>query len=418
MNPRLLRVCLLAAMPALLPAQEVKLVNCRTLEAAGNFVGPDEVIDGNLVCQKLKPGTSAPAKSQPTKSESANSQPETAIVPEQPMSVADAARANRQRLAAKQASVTGPGVATPPPAVEAPTTLAKPVSSDTAKEAAHVAASAPTAAAPPAETTAVGPVGETAVPVAPASGRPVPREPATSAPRTRITRDAPVAAGTPSEPPEKDYGFSDANAVETPPTAPRAEAESGAKISSATRAQVQVGAFDKPTAATAVAESPERSLRADAALPEGQRTDCTKNVTLASMKDEKFAPAAPSWAQAWVAKNQKAMANVCFSAAPMSGAKNYLLVFYMMPDNSNAAIMPMPDARAGAFTAKDGAWHYTGNVSTALPVPEQGPIWYATAYTDDGAAIAEQWPEQAKRGDNERVSDELMRGIVESLRKQ
>ena len=56
MSRRLLCLPLCAALPALLCAQEPKLTNCRTLEAAGNFVGPDEVIVNDLVCQKAKSG--------------------------------------------------------------------------------------------------------------------------------------------------------------------------------------------------------------------------------------------------------------------------------------------------------------------------------------------------------------------------
>jgi hypothetical protein len=427
MIPRPLRVCLLVAMPALLSAQETKLVNCRTLEAAGNFVGPDEVIDGNMVCQKLKPGATAPAKTQPAKADPAKPQPEAAIVPEQPMSVAEAARANRQRLAAKQNAAAAP-VAAPVPA--SPNPVPEPIATAPPARSAQPVTTAPAKPQPsepvaPSEPAAVpSAIPEAAHAIAPTAAQPAPVQPVTAAAstppalRARVKRDAPVAAGTPSEPPEKDYGFSDANAVETPAATPRAEAESDSKVSSA-HAQVQIGAFDKPSAMSADGSSQAQNASAAANLQEGQRADCTKNITLASMKDEKFAPGAPSWAQGWIAKNQKAIANVCFSAAPMRGAKNYLVVFYMMPSNSNAA-MPMPDSAAGAFTARDGTWHYTGdaaNAPGAAQDSEQGQVWYATAYSEEGAAVAEQWPEQAKRGDNERVSEQLLVEIVAELLK-
>ena len=63
MNRRVFFLGLLAAMPGLLSAQETKLVNCRTLEAAGNFIGSDEVLVGDKVCRKLKPGETEPAES-------------------------------------------------------------------------------------------------------------------------------------------------------------------------------------------------------------------------------------------------------------------------------------------------------------------------------------------------------------------
>jgi len=66
MGRRLLAFGLFVALPALVLAQEPKLVNCRTLEAAGNFVGPDEVIVDDMVCQKAKPGADA-AKQQAQK---------------------------------------------------------------------------------------------------------------------------------------------------------------------------------------------------------------------------------------------------------------------------------------------------------------------------------------------------------------
>jgi hypothetical protein len=462
MNPRLLRVCLFAAMPAVLSAQEAKLVNCRTLEAAGNFVGPDEVIDGNMVCQKLKPGATAPARTAPAKTELAKSQLEVATPSEQPMSVAEAARANRQRLAARQNAATAP-VAAPEKVTPAPATAAAPTSTPVAQPAATVskpvaaevvppppAAPPPVATAPsqppqpvgiapvkpqpiepvaPPEPAAVpAPVREAAPAVAPSPAQPASAQPvataasATSAPLARVVRDAPVAAGTPSEPPEKDYGFSDANAAETP--APRGRAQSSAKVPSAAHAQVQVGTFDKPTAATTMAESQaQRTNSAAATQPEGQRPDCTKNITLGIMKEEQFAPGTPSWAQAWIARNQKALPNVCFSETPMRGAKNYLIVFYTMPAGNSIGAMPMPDSSSAAvFTARNGSWSYAGeggtNRATATPGSVQAPLWYATAYSENGAAVAEQWPEQSKRGDNERVADELLSGMLETLRKQ
>jgi hypothetical protein len=452
MNPRLLRVCLLAAMPALLSAQEAKLVNCRTLEAAGNFVGPDEVIDGNMVCQKLKPGATAPAKTDPAKAEAAKPQAEAVAPSQQPMSVAEAARANRQRLAAKQNAATAPVAATeqvaPAPAAPASVpvtqpaaTVSKPVAPEVAKQPTPAAppvvvvpspktpqpaATAPVKTeaiepvAPPEPVAVSAPVKQVAPAVTPTPAEPVSAQPvaaaapAPPAPPLRIKRDAPIAAGTPSEPPEKDYGFSDANAAETPTAASRAAAGSGAKMPPTPHAQVRVGAFDKPTASVAETESQQPNAN----LQEGQRPDCTKNITLGSMKDEKFAPGAPSWAQTWFAKNQKALPNVCFSAAPMRGAKNYLIVFYMMPGNSSAAT-PMPDSTAGSFTAKDGSWNYAGDAGATTPQESsQGQVWYATAYSENGAAVAEQWPEQAKRGDNGRVADEVLSGIVGSLSKQ
>jgi hypothetical protein len=395
MNRRLLVVWLMAATPALLCAQEAKLVNCRTLEAAGNFVGPDEVIDGNMVCQRLKPGVSAPAKPQP----------EPVITPEQPMSVAEAARANKQRLAAKQNGASAPAAAavtavpTRAPAAEPAVVVSKPVTPEI-REPAPAAAPAPVLSVSAPESAAIA---------APLPSQPAPVQPVAAAsagpaaPAMRVKRDAPVAAGTPSEPPEKDYGFSDANAVEAP-TVKGAPAAASSAASLASRTQVQVGAFG----------APKESPAADAS--QSQRPECAKNITLGSLQSEKLALGAPAWAQAWIARNQKAVPSVCFSAGSVRGAKNYLIVFYFVPAGGNSNATAMPDSTsAGAFTAKDGSmWSYTGGVTQEAG---QGQVWYVTAYAENGAAVAEEWPEQAKRGDHERVAEELLSGIVEDLRK-
>jgi hypothetical protein len=423
MNRQLFVMWLIAATPALLFAQEAQLVNCRTLEAAGNFVGPDEVIDGNMVCQKLKPGSIAPA---PAKIEAAKPQPDVMVSPEQAISVAEAARLNKQRLAAKQnaASATAarpaPAVSTPVPVVELTTPVSKPATPEVVRESAPAAvpALAVAVSAPPAAGPAPAAPLVTTAPAQRAAVQSVAAASAADAPPMRIKRDAPVAAGTPSEPPERDYGFSDANAVATPvAAAARAESASRATVPAAARTQVQMGGFDRPKDATSDATSATQNANT-IGLREGQRPECTKNITLGSLKEEKLDLGKGGWAQAWIAKNQKAIPNVCFSETPMRGARNYLIVFYFMPSGGNlTSAMAMPDsAPAGAFTAKNGAmWSYTGGVTQEV---SQGQVWYATAYAEDGAAIAEEWPEQAKRGDNERVAEELLNGIVEDLRKQ
>jgi hypothetical protein len=87
----------LAGMPALVCAQEVKVTNCRTLAVAGNFLGPDEIIVNDLVCQKVKgSGETQTPKAQPG-----------AVVSEgeAPMSVVDAAKAATKRVAAAEDAI-------------------------------------------------------------------------------------------------------------------------------------------------------------------------------------------------------------------------------------------------------------------------------------------------------------------------
>jgi len=351
MSLKFLSLAVFAALPLLVCAQEAKLVNCRTLEAAGNFVAPDEVIDGDRVCQKPKPG------------------------------------------------VVGP---------------TKPASSATA----------------------------TPVPPSAAGG-------AAAIPTTRIRRDAPVAPGTPSTPPEKDYGFSDANAVESAPPVTPAGSQS---VHQNSERAVQMGAFDKAGEKTGDATLPKENAdsagRNEGRLLEGQRTACTQNITLGSLRDSRLALGTPRWAEKWIEKNQKSMLNVCFSAAPMQGVKNYLIVFYVVaakeegPGKTNAAI-PIPEGTgaaaegAGAFSTKGGSiWHYSsernvGVTDATKDVADEsheqpGRIWYATAYTEEGVGVAERWPEQpteavkmdrATGEEQERVSQELLSGIVEDVRK-
>jgi hypothetical protein len=61
MYKKLCILALAALLPALVAAQQTKLINCRTLEAAGNFVGSDEVLVNNMVCQVVKGGAAAVA---------------------------------------------------------------------------------------------------------------------------------------------------------------------------------------------------------------------------------------------------------------------------------------------------------------------------------------------------------------------
>lgn len=118
MRRRLLFVGLLAVFPVFASAQEAKLVNCRTLEAAGNFVGPDEVIVDDLVCQKAKAGANATAKPQAQKPLVG-----TVISDTPPESVVDAAKAAEKRVASRreaEAEKNAASAAAEPAPVNAP----------------------------------------------------------------------------------------------------------------------------------------------------------------------------------------------------------------------------------------------------------------------------------------------------------
>lgn len=484
MNRRVILFCLFAAMPGLLRAQEPKLVNCRTLEAAGYFVGPDEVLDGDKVCQKLKPGAKEEPKAQPQKP-----LPGADVPDSQPMSVAEAARANRKKATSLKDASVGATVPTPesvaPAASAVEPAKANPSADAPSKPAPETAPvesapAAPSAAAVPEPVREAAPVAASPVSTQPAASAAAPAStesapaavqptsvpvPAATAPAIHIRRDAPVAAGTPSERPEKDTGFSDANAVETPaipanagePGVRNAVLLAGTGDDRNSERAVKLGVFERPKeeAADATSEAHNTNfLPGDTeGFQEGQRPECTKNITLGSMRNEKLVLGTPGWAAKWIEKNRKHMPAICFSDTPMRGARNYLIVFYAMAANGEAAAnanaaMPMPDAKpaggVGSFTTKYGStWHYAVDRSVGVTVlttdeadepHSQARVWYATAYTEDGMPVAERWPEQARhavKGDEvnpkrertaqeerERISEELLTAMVEDLRKQ
>jgi hypothetical protein len=117
MSTRLLICGLLALVPGVVSAQESKLVNCRTLEAAGNFVGPDEVIVDDMVCQRVKAGSDAAAKAQPQKPVIG-----TVISDTPTESVVDAAKAAEKRVAERRELEAAKNPATSAAAPAAPAT--------------------------------------------------------------------------------------------------------------------------------------------------------------------------------------------------------------------------------------------------------------------------------------------------------
>jgi len=415
MNRRLLVLWLIAAVPAVLCAQGNQPAACRTLEEAGNFVGPDEVIDGNRVCPKAKPGVASLGTNGQE-----NPQPDAIPPAEPPMGVAEAARRNRKKSSEPKENATSVPAAAPAAAVLAPVTAAEyshlnPSLPETTS-AIRAAPSASAAKLPDTEP-AAAPARESATPSPLPAVSPSRETPAPGA--TRVVRDAPVAAGTPSEPPEKDYGFSDANAVEPPAAANSAPATSSPAAAAAPRNRVELGAF---------AASKENGAPDDRRnLAEGSRPECTKNITLGGFEGQTLVVGRLPSAEAWIGKNRKALPNLCFSGGPIGGAENYLIVFYVNePSSDGKGRMPLPDsAITGTFAVNGRTWQYSPSADPPVrsrDAVEQssnpGNIWYATAYAEDGAAVAERWPEGAKPGDNERVFDELLTGIVRDLLKR
>jgi hypothetical protein len=145
---------------------------------------------------------------------------------------------------------------------------------------------------------------------------------------------------------------------------------------------------------------------------DGQRTGCTKNVSLGSLDKEKLFLAIPEWAANWYEKNQKRFPGMCFSDSPMPGAQNYLVIFYtsapvapgidsLKKVSASADMSPL--SGVGTFTTGYGStWHYTHDrtatttVTSVLveKVPQnlQPNVLYATAYTEQGIPISQHWP--------------------------
>jgi hypothetical protein len=543
MKRRLLLVSLLAGFPALLCAQELKLVNCRTLEAAGNFVGPDEVIVKDMVCQKGKPDAPANAAPQAPKpvigivisgDDSSNvveaakaatkrveaakeaaaeaaakenvTQGASPAAPAAADSVAPVAKSEASALAIESKSETpdskAPAAKTAAAPAPEPAEPARPAPEPVVEPAAASPAASEPAASPGAESHGAHPEPSTAaapLPAAevPSAGKPVENPaveasaPAAVAPAAVIAVSGAASAEAPkAAAPDGGSGFYDANAGTTVVTNPRpedapeaaTEAASAAPVEPAPRpltrneaeAQaallapdpneprervVATGAFVQPEEVapdSAAMEHKTTFLPGDTeGFEEGQRAECTKNITLAGLKGEKLVLGTPGWATKWIEKNQKRMPQMCFSDTPMKTAKNYLIVFYTARTEANTGAMPadasqtpqgVPPGGVGAFTLSYGStWHYAQERTVGVtvltrdeadePQSELGKVWYATAYTEEGVPVSERWQEKTKktvkiddkdtkskkaretRAELEHLSDELLDQMVGDIAK-
>jgi hypothetical protein len=523
-------LALAVLIPALVRAQESRLVNCRTLEAAGNFIASDEVLVNDMVCQKVKAGAPEPAKPHPPQplpgATISGSEPASAaayVKPRQKAGILDARPDNeipvktgetaptsaappstdakaelvappktapKEFVAAPEPSdpqrstVSQPAAAAQPRPAPSRVETANPALAETAPrptpEAAHVEpAVAVQPAAPPASAATTAPV-STEVSTLPAPASTSSEPPA-----------APASTMAPTAPPENGNGFYDANAGNTVVTvAPSAESvKSDIKVAepatvpseaapatasdapAATQATmpppydpneerervVRLGEFARPRE-----EAPDPRAQAQAhsvpafqedGFQDGQRPDCTKNITLGSLQGEKLVLGTPAWAAKWIEKNQKRMPRVCFSDMPMQGARNYLIVFYTSPPAATEAELAStsfttlhgtPASGVGTFTTSYGStWHYfydrtvgvTVNTRNDADEPhnQAGQVLFATAYTEEGVPVAQQWPEQVKkhaktdstnpkkareaRSALEQVSSDLLGQLAESIAK-
>ncbi len=116
----------------------------------------------------------------------------------------------------------------------------------------------------------------------------------------------------------------------------------------------------------------------------------------------------------------KKLPGICFSDSPMSGARNFLIVFYTSAESAQTELLttaPSSSAASwpegqGAFTTSYGStWHYNhdetvGTTVTSL-LPDDSPhgrpahVSYAMAYTEDGMPISQRRPPTEKKKSKE-----------------
>jgi hypothetical protein len=241
---------------------------------------------------------------------------------------------------------------------------------------------------------------------------------------------------------------------ETKPTASATE-EAAVPVPEPERV-LKLGAFAVPRPPAEADPPPQPvvdNIAVESAFQEGQAANCTKNISLGSMEQEKLFLAIPEWALKWYEKNQKRFPGICFSNSLMSSAQNFLVVFYTMAPRVGGAEslknIPATEDQTlvngkGSFTTSyGGMWHYTyeNTVTTTItsvsaekaPHNQQTTLLYATAYSDQGIPISQHWPTPnskrgkeatSKHGKNQdallsefRVTAELLGQMVEDIAK-
>lgn len=207
---------------------------------------------------------------------------------------------------------------------------------------------------------------------------------------------------------------------ETKPTASATE-EAAVPVSEPERV-LKLGAFAVPRPPAEADPPPQPvvdNIAVESAFQEGQAPNCTKNISLGSMEKEKLFLAIPEWALKWYEKNQKRFPGICFSNSLMSGAQNFLVVFYTMAPRVAGAEslknipatedLTLVNGKGSFTTSYGGMWHYTyeNTVTTTItsvsaekaPHNQQTTLLYATAYSDQGIPISQHWPTpNSKRG--------------------
>jgi hypothetical protein len=246
----------------------------------------------------------------------------------------------------------------------------------------------------------------------PAPGEPIPTPPA--------ALDAAPAANPPaaeSQPALSSGGLAPGAGAAPEPAPPDvpARALEVADETPQPRPGVQLGGFEKPSVELATVDPDHHRVsfgeEEGQVFEQGQHPGCTKNVTLGSVGKERLYLGIPEWASRWIEKNSKKLTGICFSDSPMSGARNFLIVFCTSETSAQTELLRASASSSaaswadgqGAFTTSYGStWHYNhdGTVGTTVTslLPGDSPhsrpahVSYALAYTEEGIPISKRWP--------------------------
>jgi len=374
-----------ALVPSLVYAQNQQISDCRSIEAAGNFVGSDEAVVNGLVCKVKKPRTNSAASAQVAAKAAERSEALLGIIEPETLRSKDKAGASSEGTSTTPGAIPGSAAndSAPSGAPQSPFVEMIPEKSlgEIAREYRKKAAARKTAgpeevdlerkkstdevervevkspaAASKAEIIAVDPPTILSTPTG--SPRTAKREviavphaqpdlikqetrPATvrplQAPAVKLETNLPaivvtsVIAPEVRAPAQTEIAASEQRIPAKEPTATGAvpTVEEEAREPQPQRS-LSVGAFavSRPPDTNPPAQLLANTTAEDIAFKEGQVSTCIKNISLGSMDKDKLFLAIPEWALKWHEKNQKRFPGICFSDSLMPGTRNYLVVFY------------------------------------------------------------------------------------------
>lgn len=424
-------LALAALVPSLVYAQNQQISDCRSIEAAGNFVGADEAVVNGLVCKVKKPKTNSAAYAQVAAKAAERSEALLGIIEPETLRSKDKAGASSEgtsptpgAIPRSAANDSAPSGAPQSPFVEMiPEKSLGEIAREYRKKAAarktagpeegglerkkstdeveRVVAKSP-AAARKVEIIAVDPATVLSTPAeAPRTAKneviAVPRaqpdfvkqetSPATGgllqAPAVKLETNLPTVAATSvgaaevRAPAQTEIAASEQRISAKEPTATSAvpAVEEEAREAQPQRSS-SLGAFavSQPPDTNPPAQLLANATAEDIAFKEGQMSTCIKNVSLGSMDKDKLFLAIPEWALKWHEKNQKRFPGICFSDSLMPGTRNYLIVFYTgAPQVAGAEALAKISA-PGETTSASGMGGFTTSYGSTWHYTFEGTV--------------------------------------------